>query len=98
MNEKMDSREPGETQGIFLSSLVCHLQMVTPFALRVSNGQTGTSILPAPNLGKSLGKSLCTQLTRVVKESVGPDNKIWGPLSVDGLVFFPTLKSDEREA
>ena len=98
MNEKMESRESGETQGIFLSSLVCHLQMVTPFALRVSNGQTDQPGLPAPNLGKSLGKSLCTQLTRVVKESVGPDNKIWGPLSVDGLVFFPTLKSDEREA
>lgn len=72
--------------------------MVTPFALRVSNGQTGTSLLPAPNPGKSLGKSLCTQLTRVIKESVGPDNKIWGPSSVDGLVFSPTLKSDEREA
>ena len=72
--------------------------MATPFALRVSNGQTGTRLLPAPNLGKGQGKSLCTQLTRVVKESVGPDNKIWGPSSVVGLVFFPTLKADEREA
>lgn len=28
---------------------------------------------------------------------VGPDDKIWGP-SVDVLIFFSTLKSDEREA